>query len=410
VLILYCELDFVVFGMGFAGSRYVFGVGLATPMIVGWFEPGQLDPLGVRATEVKGLWRWWARAFVAGAMYDLGLFEGDSRGDAVLRPSIDDVKRINHVVGSVMGLGMAGEGGAEASRFTIYAEYAGGAPLQPRCSSDGLQRVRLLSLGRKRVCYYERGVRFSIVVEKRRSVDPYAELAAVKILAIALQLSGLGNGGRRGLGSLDVSLPPDLKYRDLRQLISDAYESTLEIVKSTASKKNWSTRRRAGAPPIPAVSKSNFKDLPVARVMIASVRDFLAIHNFFVRSERCRVLAGSSICDDDLRKTLNAWILGLPRGREKPPPTGYTIAVERIRRRASPILVAYHTKANSFGYGAYISILFSADWPKEIEWFGAGVQTINVDLDRLYDAYKVAVNELQAYLQKLGAQVTHVWP
>jgi CRISPR-associated protein Cmr1 len=78
VLILCCELGFVVLGMGFAGLRYVFGVSLATPMIVGWFEPGQLDPLGVRATEVKGLWRWWARAFVAGAMYDLGLFEGDS--------------------------------------------------------------------------------------------------------------------------------------------------------------------------------------------------------------------------------------------------------------------------------------------------------------------------------------------
>jgi CRISPR-associated protein Cmr1 len=396
--------------MGFAGSRYVFGVSLATPMIVGWFEPGQLDPLGVRATEVKGLWRWWARTFVAGAMYDLGLFEGDSRGDAVLRPSIDDVKRVNHIIGSVMGLGIAGESGAEASRFTIYAEYAGRASLQPRCSSDGLQRVRFLSLGKKRVCYHERGTRFSIVVEKRRNVDPYAELAAVKILAVALQLSGLGNGGRRGLGSLDVSLPPDLRYRDLKQLISDAYEFTLEIVRSTASKKSWSTRRRADAPPIPAVSKSSFKDLPVARIMIANVRDFPAIHNFFVRSERCRVLAGSPICDDDLRKTLNAWILGLPRGREKPSPTGYTIDVKRISRRASPILVAYHTTANSFGYGAYISILFSADWPKEIEWFGAGVQTINVDLDRLYNAYKVAVSELQSYLQKVDAQVTHVWP
>jgi len=399
-----------VLSMGFADSRYVFSVSLATPMIVGWFEPGQLDPLGVRATEVKGLWRWWARAFVAGAMYDLGLFEGDLRGDAVLRPSTNDVKRVNHVVGNVMGLGVAGESGAEASRLTIYAEYVGKAPLKPRCSSDGLQRVRLLSLGRKRVCYYERGTRFSIVVEKKRNVNSYAELAAVKILAVALQLTGLGSGGRRGLGSLDVSLPPDLRYKDLKQLISDAYESTLEIVKSVASKENWSTRRRADAPPIPAVSKSNFRDLPVARVMIANVRDFPIIHNFFVRSERCRVLAGSPVCDDDLRKTLNAWILGLPRGREKPSPTGYTIVVKRISRRASPILVAYHTTANSFGYGAYISILFSADWPKEIEWFGAGVQTINVDLNRLYNAYKVAVNELQLYLQKVGAQITYVWP
>ncbi len=394
--------------MVLAGSRYVFNVSLATPMVVGWFEPGVLDPVGVRVPEVKGLWRWWARAFIAGAMYDLGLLEGDPRGDAVLRPSRSDVKRINYVVGSVMGLGIAGDGGAEASRFALYAEPVGGAP-RSRCSSNGLQRIRLLSLGRRRICYYEPGARFSIVVE-RRSVDQYAELAALKILAVSLQLSGIGNGGRRGFGSFDVSLQPDLRYKDLKQLISDAYESTLEVVRRTASREGWSTRRRAEAPPLPAVARSNFRDLPIARVVVARVRDFPQIHNFFVRSERCRVLTGSSRCDDDLRKTLNAWVLGLPRGREKPSATGYVIGSERISRRASPILVAYHTRANSLGEGAFISILFSADWPKEVEWFGAGSQTITIDLNRLYEAYKTAFNELQAYLQKVGAQITYVWP
>jgi CRISPR-associated protein Cmr1 len=379
-------------------------------MVVGWFEPGELDPVGIRASEVKGLWRWWARAFVAGAMYDLGLLEGDSRGDAVLRPSKSDVRRVNYVVGSVMGLGVAGDDGAEASRFIIYAEPVGGAPPRPKCSSDGLQRIRLLSLGRRSVCYYERGARFSIVVEKRRISDQYAELAALKILAVSLQLSGIGNSGRRGLGSLDMSLPSDLGYRDLKQLISDAYESTLDVVKRVSSSERWSAQRRADAPPIPAVSRSNFRDLPVARIMIARVRDFPHIHNFFVRSERCRVLTGSPICDDDLRKTHNAWVLGLPRGREKPSPTGYTIAVKGVNRRASPILVAYHTRANSLGEGAFISILFSADWPKEIEWFGAGSQTISIDVNKLYEAYKVAFNELQMYLQKVGVQITYVWP
>jgi CRISPR-associated protein Cmr1 len=426
--------------MGFAGSRYVFGGSLATPMIVGWFEPGQLDPLGVRATEVKGLWRWWARAFVAGAMYDLDLLEGDSRGDAVLRPSKSDVRRINYVVGGVMGLGMAGDGGAEASRFTVYTELIGSPP-QPRCidlkrvrkakrvakpkgeynySASDLQRIRLLSIDKERICYYEPDEpgtrRFNIVVEKRRSSDQYAELVALKILVVALQLSGIGNGGRRGLGSLNVSLPSDLKYEGLEQLISDAYESTLDVVKRVVSRERWGIQRRAGAPPLPLVSRGRFGGLPITRIMVARVRDFSQIHNFFVRSERCRVLTGSSRRNDDLRNNLNAWVLGLPRHikrkkqREEYEYIGYKIASERISRRASPILVAYHTKDNSLGEGAFISILFSADWPKEIEWFGAGAQTISVDLDRLCDAYKVAVSELQSYLQKVGAQITYVWP
>jgi CRISPR-associated protein Cmr1 len=119
-------------------------------------------------------------------------------------------------------------------------------------------------------------------------------------------------------------------------------------------------------------------------------------------------LAGSPTCDDDLRKTLNAWVLGLPRGRGGAISTGYTL--RSISRRASPILVAYHTRVNSLGEGAYISILFSADWPTEVEWYGAGHQRIAIDLNRLCDAYTIAVNELTAYLQRLGIVTSSIWP
>jgi len=394
---------------GATSSRYVFIASLSTPMVVGWYEPLQPDPMGIRASEVKGLWRWWARAFVAGAMYDLGLLEGFSRRDVVLSPSRDDVKRINFVVGKVMGLGYAGDAGSEASRFTIYTEYTGRGSLQPKCSSDGLQRIMLLAL-KKSVCFYSPGpaTRFSIAVEKRRSVDSNAELAAVKILVAVLQLSGVGNGGRRGLGSLDLSLPPELSFRDLRQLISDVYDSTVDIVKRVASREHWNVRRQVAAPPLPVVSRKSFRGMPVTRVLLARARDFQAVHNFFTRSERCRVLAGSPTCDDDLRKTLNAWVLGLPRGRGGAISTGYTL--RSISRRASPILVAYHTRVNSLGEGAYISILFSADWPTEVEWYGAGRQRIAIDLNRLCDAYTIAVNELIAYLQRLGIVTSSIWP
>jgi len=137
------------------GNRYVFKATTSTPLIVGWYEPLRLDPHGIRATEIKGLWRWWARAFVAGALYDLSYVQGRGSADVLLRPTREEAERVNHVVGRVLGLGYAGEEGAEASRFVLYTEYAGRGSLPVRCSSDGLQRIRLLAL-KKSVCYYPR--------------------------------------------------------------------------------------------------------------------------------------------------------------------------------------------------------------------------------------------------------------
>ncbi|MHA1632114.1 MAG: type III-B CRISPR module RAMP protein Cmr1 [Candidatus Freyarchaeota archaeon] len=40
-------------------------------MSIGSHEPNALDELWyLRPTGVKGVWRWWARALVAGALHD----------------------------------------------------------------------------------------------------------------------------------------------------------------------------------------------------------------------------------------------------------------------------------------------------------------------------------------------------
>lgn len=394
------------------GNRYVFKATTSTPLIVGWYEPLRLDPHGIRATEIKGLWRWWARAFVAGALYDLSYVQGRGSADVLLRPTREEAERVNHVVGRVLGLGYAGEEGAEASRFVLYTEYAGRGSLPVRCSSDGLQRIRLLAL-KKSVCYYPQGTPFNIVAEKRVSRDSYAELTALKILAIALQLSGLGSGGRRGLGSVDAELPSEVSAKNLRQLIDDVYQSCVELVKRVASEKHWSSASSAVAapPPLPALSRKNFMGFPVAQVLVARGVEFRDVHNFFVRSERCRVLAGSPICNDDLRSHLDAWILGLPRGRRGDRrSTGYTIPARDISRRASPILISYHRQGNALGDGAYITVLLSGDWPSKIVWSDATSQSITLDFARLRNAYDRALNEFTAYLQKVGAKVSRVWP
>jgi len=75
-------------------------------------------------------------------------------------------------------------------------------------------------------------------------------------------------------------------------------------------------------------------------------------------------------------------------------------------------LISYHSKSNSLGSGAFVSIFLSGDWPKVLEWRGANSQPTPrvIDFQVLVDAYKTAVNELSKYLSSLGANLRLVWP
>ncbi|MEM1560443.1 MAG: type III-B CRISPR module RAMP protein Cmr1, partial [Ignisphaera sp.] len=90
-----------------------------TPLLVGWYDPYKQDPMGIRATEIKGLWRWWCRAFIAGAMYDQNMLIGKDGKDVYLIPSDEEAEAISCFVGKILGLGYAGKKGAESSRFKL---------------------------------------------------------------------------------------------------------------------------------------------------------------------------------------------------------------------------------------------------------------------------------------------------
>jgi CRISPR-associated protein Cmr1 len=404
-----------------SGETHVIQVRNTTPLLVGWYEPTKSDPIGLRPSEIKGVWNWWARAFIAGAMYDLGLLHGRKDRNVLLRPRKEEAKALACIIGKVLGLGYVGEAGSEASRFTMYTELAVPGSIAPKRFRDSLQRVRLLSLGDRAIEGYDRGVSFRIVVKKRVSRYQAEELTALKILVASLELSGVGKGARRGLGSLDVKPPDVVKERSIKSLIDDIYKECVEIVERARDRRYEEcarffeelkgAERSATLPPLPCMSKRSIEGLNVSQVLLVRGVGFTALHNFFVRAERCRVLTGSTVCNDDLRGALAAWILGLPRGRERGERSGYLIGARDVSRRASPIILSYHERFNAYGDGAYITILASGDWPAQLEWTnGAVSQAINVDFETLISAYRVAIGELESYLKKLNASVQRVWP
>jgi len=386
-----------------------------TPLLVGWYTPRRADIRGLRTTEIKGIWRWWARAFIGGALYDEGLLNGVGTNDVLLRPSKKEVECIAKLVGIELGLGLAIARESQASRFTIYVEPLDS--ITPKDMRDRWRRISLLTI-KKSVEGFDASHRFRLNVEWSR--DFRYRLTALKILLIALQFTGVGKGSRRGLGSLDVvSISPSLEERDLRSLVREAYDECSELVRRHT--KTYGARssgnKAVELPPLPVVSKRTTSEVPVAEMKV--FRDvhrgrFEDVHNFFVRTERCRVLYYSPICHDELRKEKAAWFLGLPRFQKERTQreTGYKAEVER---RASPIMLAFHTDKNKFGSGAFVTCFLSGDWPKKIEWHGDHTEKpekLNINAEAVVNAYKVFSNEFLRYLRGLnvGHQVDAIWP
>ena len=394
------------------------------PLLVGWYWPQLQDTLfGIRPTEIKGIWRWWARAFVAGALYERGLLRADtSNPDIYLRPSRESVDTINCFVGKVLGLGYAGDREAEQSRFRIVVNPRYSLRETHIHSIYSWQRLRLLTI-KQRIHGIDIGYRFSIAIEKVRTVHSDAEDTALEIFIAALQLQGLGKGGRKGLGSLDiVNIRPRVPVRGLKELISRIYNNVGRIVdryiEKCTTRRSKAIEKPTPLPPMPLVSRrevhSGIAMLPkmyaytLMLIDSTSINTLRSIHNFFLRSERCRVLYKSPVCRDKLRTRYHAWILGLPRQPRRG--SGYEIEAQTVTRRASPLMISLHTSRNILGGGIPISLFVSGDWPRKLRWRGAGTRSLNIDAKIILSAYSTLVEEFADYLKALSLSVRVVWP
>ena len=204
----------------------------------------------------------------------------------------------------------------------------------------------------------------------------------------------------------------------MRDLINDIYKNALDIVRrysSDCGKRTAESCDKRSLPPIPVISRSSYQEGNVTSIyVVEGVTDlgrFQDIHNFFVRTRRCRVLHGSPICNDELRNRLQAWILGLPRSQRG---TGYILSEGRrgrvVDRRASPIIVSYHSERNLLGAGVFTTFTTSGDWPRELEWVGDGSQNLVLDEQSIVNAMRTAFQEFNDYIERLGYRMVRVWP
>ena len=363
------------------GVRYLsleLDLTISSPMSIGSYEPNVTDELWyLRPTSVKGVWRWWARALIAGVLYDRGSLEE---------------KKVVKYVSDVMGLGSTSESSSYKISVTVRRR-----PESSKTVHD-LQRYKLLSLARGRPRFVEGG-RLSLRVDIMRRKE--GNEAALWSLLLALTLSGIGKGARRGLGCVDVialrssglkiNLIRGQDANSIAELVKRAYESSRRLVLREAS------REPTGIPQLPALSKN------ASRIGVIEGMTLSKLHNFFLRSKRTEVLLGNYRAQDVLRRRREAWILGLPREQRR---TGYLIRErEKVSRRASPIILSFHKQF------ATITTLLSSDWPQELIWRGRGGEVIiDINEQRIREAFHDAINEFEEYVKALGGKVRWVWP
>jgi CRISPR-associated protein Cmr1 len=374
----------------------VFRLTIATPMSLGWYKPEVLDKrFYIRPPSVKGLWRWWARAFVAGVMYEMGCLAGRSGKGELLVPTSREAEAVSRVVGTVMGLGYAGEKAAMASKFALDVRVL-------REPSIGDTKGRVWVRGRwadvHRFAYLTRKtppIKYAVGGDFELEVSGGGPPQALEVLLVALTLEGLGKGGRKGLGSIDVTAVYRFRLaHDLKQLVEDVRRWLRRWISPCSGK-------RPPFPPMPAVAEG------VAEIYRVEGLNFSHLHDFFLRSHRARVLKGNYAIPDELRERLLAWVLGLPRKEEKTE-TGYGIMGD-VKRRASTFIVSFHNN-HVTGKGGYLTVIRSADWPTALEWTGGGYQQINIDFEKVSEAYDTALSEFREYVEKLGGSMSRLWP
>lgn len=360
--------------------RAVFELTIRTPLSIGWYDPSALDPrFYIRPTSVKGLWRWWARAVAAGALYEAGC-----AGNTKLF-----LKQVSEIVGKGLGLGTTGM----ASKYRLTVKVEEPPEVKTICTEKDdedkeLQRLRLLTMPRRAgdikidtSLQYARGGLFKLEVEG----DHAAFATAVNILAMALTLSGLGKGGRKSLGVLDIiRVEGDISAKYIRNLIDDVTQDVKRLVRRCEG------GGKPELPPIPAVVKDFFE---VYRVSA----DFRTIHNIFLRQYRSRGRRGQ----DPMH--LHAWFLGLPRSQKG---TGYIVPQQKDFRRPSAVFAAAHGSEHRYGGETYLSIFLSSDWPDQITWQGLASRT-PITIKTLVSLTKAKDKFLETLKQ---LQPQRVWP
>lgn len=346
----------------------------------------------IRASEIKGLWRWWARTLLGGVLwedgYDVNLKDLDAATSTILGSEKQGSSSIKLVVDNTS---------ISEQDFTSISDLMNNAKIA---------RLELLTESKKEWEKFERyikpGATFRISLYKVPFKDlPHEqELFAINSLILALLFSGVGSLINRGFGKLKVSIEKSsVDMKSIKEILSNIYNSSNEeeikknlkellnasysITKSIVNqliKKNYNIKKRIeenDLPLVPSINEKTFRyDVAVKRRNVSlnevlqcisdaslkrewkSMKLFKRPFKMLLRNQKNEVLKKGG-------EAYHTWILGLPRRGKfkeyninKEYNTGYESKYDRRQSAISFSLI----KLNDGRYAIIIYGFKTRDW------------------------------------------------
>lgn len=290
-----------------------------------------------RVQSLKGVWRWWARALIAGALLSLG--EEDI-----------NISRLNEKLNFLFGYTKY------ASKINLFIRdieeksYIEGVRLK------NIPRINLLLQSREREdsleerYYKELSFKVDLIKRMHTSINLNEKNFAISSLVLALTLGGLGSIQTRGLGKFKVILDDKTKSENLElgKILDKIYNSenletltnSLESLVNLACKYTWELLginvdseklikpKKSLVPAIVPNAPHIFR-LEAVKLYEDPIDALIHVGNATLKvnwKERF----------SDVGKNIHTWILGLPRqSRVKGKITGYSIDSSPGRRLSS---------------------------------------------------------------------------
>ena len=378
-----------------------------------------------RAQSFKGLWRWWLRVLLSGALWKSGKY---------------DMRKVQQMIGNLLGstdqaskfiIHVSSKGRAQPVNAQIIKKYKrlrgrltitpstlltklppkpGISPLPPRLSLLLLARESDELLAEKISCYQPGDLKITIELLKRPYIAVNFEEYSVTIAALLLSLifGGVGAITRRGFGALaitSIELRKDLKkYEDiisgiemtnepssirilLTKLIQESILDAQRLlsVKGVAAFNEISDLPLLSEPGDPPEDIKPF-NLSILKLLVPNIvnnekeifdllgyRDYEGIKFLTIIGYSTTKLFWKLIDGEDYRIpgfTYNTWVMGLPRGqRLHGQKTGYWLNDE-LGRRVSVISIKPIKRLERNSWIISLSGFLSKDWDRELYHYG----------------------------------------
>lgn len=354
---------------------------------IGSYIPKQYDHITkyietIRSTQIKGVWRWWARAFLAGILTDLG------NTNEVNIKNLNN-KILNKVLGST----------EESSKYILKINVVEKREvnLNQEYLNTNLRNYRALHKILKfffirsgKDIIFE-NVSFKLSLLKRDINYDTNKISEINFMVFTLILSlilgGLGYKTSRGFGKFKVEIEkvnenyennniPFQKFKEtlnglyqstnikdveknLKELIVLTYQEGEKFLRNILEIKTDGNRTEC-YPLIPAISKDFDKYFRLSGLKVYN--DYLKCLN-----DICEAVlkeTWKNKCNKiNTREVYHTWILGLPRGGQNN--TGYSH--KKGKRRLSAIQFSI-IKLNDNRYALIMLGFLTRDWKENLEY------------------------------------------